>query len=171
MESPVFFRRTQMKTPLRLVLAALFLFATLAVVSTSTAGGRKSDSEVKIKATATPLDASGKQEVVLTLDVNKGWHLYANPVGNEDFESARTQVKIESKSAPATVKIDYPKGNVHDVKMIGKMNVYQGKVEIRASVQRAQGDQSPLDVSVKFMACGDENGQCLLPANVKLQVK
>lgn len=160
-----------MKTSLRLAVAAFLMFGTFVVVASSTAGGRKSDSEVKIKATATPVDASGKQEVVLTLDINKGWHLYANPVGNEEFESARTQVKIDSKSAPATVKIDFPKGNVHTDKTVGKLNVYQGKVEIRASVQRAQGDQSPLDVSLKFMACGDENGQCLLPANVKLQVK
>ncbi|MBX9681360.1 MAG: protein-disulfide reductase DsbD N-terminal domain-containing protein [Gemmataceae bacterium] len=160
-----------MKISLRLAVAAFLVLGALAVVSTSTAGARKSDSEVKIKAAATPVNASGKQEVLLTLDINKGWHLYANPVGNDDFESARTQVKIDSKSAPATVKIDYPKGNVHDVKMIGKMHVYQGKVEIRANVQRAQGDQGPLDVSVKFMACGDENGQCLLPATVKLQVK
>lgn len=159
-----------MNASLRLALAASLSIAGLALVGFAFAGGRRSDSEVKVKAIASPIDAAGKQEVVLTLDVNKGWHIYANPVGNEDFESARTTVKIDAKAKPADVKIAYPKGDIHEIKMIGKVGVYQGKIEIRATVLRADGDKGPLDVSVKFMACGDANGQCLLPATVKVAV-
>ena len=41
----------------------------------------KSDSVVKATAAAAKPDADGKQTVTLTLAIDKGWHLYANPVG------------------------------------------------------------------------------------------
>jgi len=161
-----------MKIALRVALAVLFAAGSIAFVGNTFGQLKKSDSEVKVDAKAFPADPSGKQEIVLTLAVNKGWHIYANPVNNEDFESARTTVKIDSKAGLPNVNVSYPKGDVHEVKGIGKMNVYHGKIEIRGAVTRAAGDTGPIDVSVKFMACSDgEGGQCLMPATVKLQVK
>jgi len=48
---------------------------------------------VTITATADKPDADGKQTVTLTLAIDAGWHLYANPVGNEDLKSVQTVVK------------------------------------------------------------------------------
>ena len=39
---------------------------------------------------------------------------------------------------------------------------------IKATVKRAKGDTSPLEVSVKFQACDEK--MCLLPATVKVAV-
>jgi DsbC/DsbD-like thiol-disulfide interchange protein len=152
----------------------LFGFCCLALTLTSTipdadAGGKKSDSEVKLSATATKPDAKGNQTVTITMLHNKGWHSYANPVGNDDLASAQTVVTISAGAKLASVKVAYPAGKVHKDKLVGDYKIYEDKVEIKAAVQRAAGDSSPLEVSVRFMAC-HEKGVCLLPATVKLTV-
>lgn len=160
---------TQRALQLRLVGCALAALALALAGSPASAGGKKSDSEVKVSATASKADASGKQLVTITLVHNKGWHTYANPVGNEELTSAQTVVTISAKTKPAAVKIEYPEGKLHKDKLAGDYRVYENKVEIKAVVQRASGDTGPLEVSVRIMAC-HEKGVCLLPATVKLTV-
>jgi DsbC/DsbD-like thiol-disulfide interchange protein len=129
-------------------------------------GGKKSDSEVKVTAKAGKPDNSGKQVVTISLAINKGWHIYANPVGNPDLRSSQTVVSVKAKE----FKIDYPVGKITKDKLVGDYRTYEGQVDIKATVQRAKDDSSPLEVSVRFMACHDK-GVCLLPATVKLTVK
>src|SRR5262249_33401290 len=52
-------------------------------------GAKRSDSVVKVTAKAEPEKpgADGKQVVIVTLIIDKGWHLYANPVGPEDLSA------------------------------------------------------------------------------------
>ena len=52
--------------------------------------------------------------------------------------------------------------------VLGKYNTYEDKVTIKATVKRAKGDTSPLDVSIKLQACDEK--MCLLPATIKLTV-
>lgn len=134
------------------------------------AQGTKSDSEVKISAGATKPDSAGKQTLTVTLVHNKGWHTYANPVGNDDFDSNKTVVTVLAKGRPVPAKIDYPAGKITKDKAVGDYNVYKEKVAIRAHLQRASGDTSPLQVQVRIQACSDK-GICLLPATVKLTVR
>jgi DsbC/DsbD-like thiol-disulfide interchange protein len=131
-------------------------------------GGKKSDAEVKVNITAGKAEA-GKQVITIHLDVNKGWHIYSNPVGNEDLAGAQTVVMVKGKAKPASVKIDYPAPQVVNDKVLGKYGTYEGKVAIKATVQRADGDTGPLEVSVRFQACNDR-GSCLFPATVKQEV-
>jgi DsbC/DsbD-like thiol-disulfide interchange protein len=132
------------------------------------AGGKKEESKVKLTATASPIDKEGKQVVTISMEIDKGWHAYANPVQFEDLEGAQTTVKITGANKLQDVKIDYPTGKRETV---GKDTyfIYEGKVEIKATVKRAAGDSGPLDVSVKFMTCN--KNMCLPPEQVKLQVK
>jgi len=71
----------------------------VAFAAPSQDGPIKSDSVVKITAKATPEKpgADGKQEVTVTINVDKGWHLYANPPGQEDFVTAQTVMTIDAK--------------------------------------------------------------------------
>jgi hypothetical protein len=143
-------------------------FALLASQFTLMAGvGKKSDSVVKIAAVAGKLDA-GKQMVQITLDVAKGWHVYANPVKNEDLISAATVVKVNAAAKPASVDVKYPVGKKHTDKVLGDYYTYEGTVAIDAVVQRAAGDASKLEVSVTFMACDDK--QCLQPTTITVKV-
>jgi DsbC/DsbD-like thiol-disulfide interchange protein len=133
------------------------------------AQGRRSDSEVAITATATKPDASGKQVLTIVMKHNKGWHTYANPVGNEDFDSNKTVLSVQAKMKPLAIKVNYPTGTVHKDKVVGDYNIYEGQTQIQATVQRGQGDTSALEVSVRIIACHDK-GVCLLPATVRLTV-
>ena len=112
--------------------------------------------------------ADGKQTIVVTLDINSGWHAYANPVGNEDFENNATVIKVSGKDKVA-IKVDYPKGKAKEDKVVGNYNIYVGKVDIPVTVQRASGDTGPLEVSVRFMTCSFK-GFCLPAETVKVTV-
>ena len=80
-------------------------------------------------------------------------------------------VEINAKTKPESVKVEYPKGKVQKDEVVGDYSIYEGKVEIKAKVQRAKGDSSPLEVKVKFQACSDVSKTCLVPATVKLKVE
>jgi uncharacterized protein YyaL (SSP411 family) len=133
-------------------------------------GAKKSDSVVKITAKAEPAKPGddGKQVVTITLTIDKGWHLYANPPGMEDLEAVMTKVSVSSKKELQDVKVEYPEGKEINDPAVGKYKVYEDEVKIKATVQRAAGDTGPLEVTVKFQSCNDK--QCLLPATRKVTV-
>ena len=151
-------------------LLAVFFFAV--AVEANQAGG-KSDSQVKLSATGGKIEANGRQQITITMEVNNGWHAYANEVKHEDYEPNRTEVKITGSKKLEAVTISYPPGEKHVVQHAdGKKDifqVYEGRVIIQATVTRAAGDTGPLEVSVRYMTCNDK--ECLLPETVKLQVK
>ncbi len=140
--------------------------ATCAGVAPAAAAPLKSDSVVKATAVAGKPDADGKQTVTLTLAVDKGWHIYANPVGSEDLVPVQTSVKVKAAGALGDVKVDYPTGRKVKDKDFGEYGVYEDKAVITINVTRTRGDDSPLDLTVRIQACSDTT--CLLPAEVKL---
>ncbi len=128
---------------------------------------KKSDAVVKIEASATKPDADNKQTVSIAINIEKPWHLYANPVP-ADFPGIPTNVTIEANGKSIDAKIDYPQGKlVHDA-TLGDYHVYEDQVKIQASIKKAKDDKSPLSVIVKVQACSDK--QCLLPSTVKVKV-
>lgn len=131
------------------------------------AAGPKSEDKVKIAAQADKPDADGNQTVTLTLEVEKDWHLYANPVNNPDLEEAKTVVAF---GKPEAARVFYPEGRRVKDKVLGDYSTYEGKVIIRAQVRRARGDTAPLEVSIKLQACNDIKGQCLEPSTAKITV-
>src|SRR5437899_1150085 len=115
-------KRTRIREAL-LVLAVLLL-----AVAPAAAQIEKSDSVVKVKATAGKPDAEGNQTITITLDVDKPWHVYANPVGNDMLTGAQTVVKLTSKVEDA--KLTYPPGKVIKDSTVGDYKTYDGKVTI-----------------------------------------
>jgi len=148
-------------------LVASSLIALGAVALVAYAGGTRSDSVVKVKAEAVEAPP-GKAVVLVHLDIKPGWHLYANPVGNEDLASGQVVVKAAGKNPPKAVKIEYPKGKEKEDKTIGSYRVYTDKVSIRAIVDRVAGDANPLEFSVRLQACSGQT--CLLPSTVRVSV-
>lgn len=134
---------------------------------TAPSGIKKSESVASVKATAGALDADGKQRVTIVIDIDKKWHIYANPVP-KDFPGLPTTVSVEGKTKPIEMKVDYPAGKVVKDSTIGDYTVYEDKVEIKALVKRAKDDTGPLNVSVDIQACSDT--QCLLPSTIKVTV-
>ena len=130
----------------------------------------KSDAIVKVAAKLSPEapGAEGKQVLTLNLEIEDGWHIYANPPGNEDFVSVQTTVDLSSTKPLQAVKVQYPKGKLINDSVVGKYMVYEGKQAIKATVTRAPGDSGPLELTLKFQPCNEK--QCLLPATKKLTV-
>lgn len=129
------------------------------VASSGQAGG-KSDAKVKASASATPLTADGKQKVTITLDVEKGWYIYANPLGgnafaNEFMGSNRTNVLFRAKGKVVATTV-FPKGKFKS-EAIGKdtaeFHIYQDRVTIESEVQRTGGDSSELVIQIDVNAC------------------
>lgn len=146
------------------VLGALLCATAVAVVVVATASVQaqnKSDSEVKVTASMAKPDT-----ISIKLSVNKGWHIYANPVGNQTLASAATVVNVTGAKAE-DVQVSYPPGKVKKDEA-GSYRIYEGEVDIQATLKKAPG-AGPVEVSVRFMACNDKT--CLLPATVKLKAK
>jgi thiol:disulfide interchange protein len=157
---------TRLRSPLALLLAGLTLAA---LASPALARLKKSGDVVKATAEATKPDADGNQTITVTLKIDKPYHLYANPVGNDDLADAATVVAIEGKQKPEEVKIEYPAGEAVKDKTLGDYKVYEGKQTIKAQVRRAKGDTEPLTVSIKLQAC--TKSSCLVPDTIKLTVR
>jgi uncharacterized protein YyaL (SSP411 family) len=133
-------------------------------------GAKKSDSVVKVTATASPdkPGSDGKQTVTVTFLIDKGWHIYANPPGLDDLVSVQTKIAVDANVKPQDVQVQYPEGKLIDDPAVGKYRVYEDTVAVKATVRRAPGDTSPLQLTVTFQSCDAK--QCLLPAKVKLTV-
>lgn len=77
----------------------------LVCVSLSTAQAQKSETVVKINATADKPDETGNQTVTITLEVDKPYHIYANPVGNDTLAPVQTKVTFKDVE---DAKVTYP---------------------------------------------------------------
>jgi DsbC/DsbD-like thiol-disulfide interchange protein len=150
------------------LLAVLAVTATLLATGDLAAQGKKSDSVVKVTATATKPDADGHQTVTVMLNIDKPWHTYANPVGNMDLVNTQTTVKVAAAQPVELVKVNYPEGILKKDKVVGDYRIYEGTVTIKAQVKRTKGDTSPLEVSTFIQACNENT--CLLQATVKTTV-
>jgi hypothetical protein len=146
--------------------AALVLTATLQVHA-----GEKSDSKVKASVKAGKVGADGKQSVTITIDVQKSWYIYANPVKAEDFEDNATRVTFLKGKDKLKAEVIYPKGKAKETK-VGKTtisyNIYENQVVIDAVVLRTAGDAGPITVAIEVNSCS--GGTCLAPGTVKLTV-
>ena len=129
--------------------------------------GKKSDSVVKVIAKADKPSAEGKQVIKLTMTIDKGWHVYANPIGNEDLESAQTKITIAGIEKSKT-RIEYPKGKLVRDKLVGDYNVYDSEAVITVNIDWPKdATPTPLEFSIKLQACNDKS--CLLPATIKIK--
>jgi uncharacterized protein YyaL (SSP411 family) len=125
---------------------------------------------VKAMATLGPPDKDGKRALSVTLQIDKPWHTYANPVENDELEGARTTVDVYAGGKKLPAKIDYPKGMAEKDEKGAEYRVYAGEVTITGTVTAA--DATDFEVRIKVQACTTgENGRCLQGATLKLPVK
>src|SRR5436309_2865308 len=89
------------------------------------AQAKKSDSVVKVEVDAGKIE-NEKQTVTLTLAIEKGYHLYANQIGQENIAIA-TEVTISGQTKPKTVKITYPPGKLEVNSFVGDHYIYERK--------------------------------------------
>ncbi len=158
------------RTPSAVRVLSLAVVLILAATPFAGAAPKESKEAVKITATADKPDADGKQTVTITLEIDKDWHLYANPVKNAMMTDSQTVVKILANNKElADTQIKYPAGKEKKDADFGNYNIYEGKVEVTATVRRAKDDTTPLEISLQISACDDK--KCLLPSTVKMKAE
>lgn len=146
------------------------IFAILAA-NTSVAlaqSGKKTENVVKVTAKADKAKADGSQIVTVTIAIDRDWHLYANPVGNDDLKSGQTDITITGADKPQTTKSDYPKGKKVKDALVGDYAIYEETVEAKFTIKRPAGSKGAVEVAVKCQACNDKS--CLPPATIKVKV-
>ena len=144
--------------------AVLAVLALGVFVAALPAQGLKSDSVVKIAAEAGKPDAEGNQVIALALTIEKGWHIYANPPGNDDLKPVATTVTLQGGAKGEVV---YPAGKQVIDPVVGNYRVYEGTEEIR--VKLASEPNGPVKIQASFQACNDKS--CLQPSKVTLEAK
>lgn len=146
----------------------LTMVGAISMISAATQAGEKSDAKVKATASAKKSGADGKHVITITLDIEKGWYIYANPINanTDTLAGNETRVALQAKGKVMGVA-RYPTGKQKmDDKY--KFDIYEGNVVIQADVQRTLGDASPLEISIHVNAC--RKGECLLPGVIKLKL-
>jgi len=130
-------------------------------------GGTR-DEDVKFTPVAGPIDKDGRQVIRIKMEVSKGWHAHANPVQNPDYEPNKTDVKVSGSKKLDQVSIVYPPGKRYSQ---GKdvIQVYEGTVEIVATIIRAAGDLGPLALTIDYTVCDDN--VCKLRQTAKFDIK
>jgi uncharacterized protein len=108
--------------------------------------------------------AGATRSVTVKLEIEKGWHVYANPVGDELLEDGATKLTFLADGKAVEAKVEYPKGKTVTLGP-DRYNVYEDSVTIKATVPAGASK-----VRVKVQACNDETKKCLLPGNVTVDV-
>jgi DsbC/DsbD-like thiol-disulfide interchange protein len=109
----------------------------------------------------------GEFEVVLTLAVKDGWHLYANPTGAATLKP--TTLSIASGQPATLAAVRYPAGTPAPA-LPGsdeKAMVYEREVKLAARlrlVDQAKPGPLTLRLTVGYQACNDR--ACLAPASL-----
>lgn len=117
------------------------------------------------------LPAGGKCKVAVQLQIADGWHIHANPAGDEELDIA-TEVEAESKLQAALKNLRYPAGKKADredgdkplLLYVGKVTIF-GEIEVPAA---AAGKRDDLVLLVNYQACNDN--RCLPPKKLKLTI-
>ncbi|MCA9117959.1 MAG: hypothetical protein KDA79_22965, partial [Planctomycetaceae bacterium] len=113
------------------------------------------------------LPAGGTCRIVLFLDIDKPWHINANPA-MPDF-LVPTELKVESKQGLQLTGLRYPAAQKATLPGFEKpLNVYSGRAIIYGTVTipRAASGKVEMGLRVRYQACDDR--RCLPPKTIKL---
>jgi hypothetical protein len=131
--------------------------------------GQNSEAKVKIRGSASKANADGIEQIKIDIDIDKGWHIYANPPKHKSFESSKTVVRFVSPRTEE-VTIEYPEGRIKKdrdpVDGEFEYRVYEGSIRINAHLKRVEA--RPLEAHIQVYACDDK--QCLPRGIVKIKI-
>ena len=122
---------------------------------------------------AGPIAPGGELDVVVSVTIQDGWHIYANPTGVPELKPTTLELDPDSERSATLVNLTYPAGEAKVLGSIGteKVPLYEGKVQITARLRLA-ADAKPGSVQLKlqlsYQACNDR--LCLAPASLEIPV-
>jgi hypothetical protein len=115
------------------------------------------------------VEPGGKARIAIVFQAKEGWHVYANPPGN-DF-SVPTEVEFESTGKVEASDIKYPAGKKH-VEGTDSMLILEGKQVIFTTLTwpaTVKPGSDELTVNMTYQCC--DHNICLMPKTIKLTGK
>lgn len=106
----------------------------------------------------------GRQSFSLRMTIASPWHLYANPVGNENLLESQTDVAVFIGGKKAIAVVNYPTGKESTDASGSKYGIYERELTITGNFPAGKGE---IEVRVKMTACREST--CLLPSVLKLK--
>jgi hypothetical protein len=106
----------------------------------------------------------GRRSFTLVMVVAAPWHLYANPVGNENLLESRTEVTVYVGGKQVAAVVEYPKGKETTDASGATYRIYEETLKIAGNFPAGDGE---VEVRVKITACKETT--CLLPSVLKLK--
>ena len=103
----------------------------------------------------------GERSYTLTLTISPGWHIYANPAGDDALLESQTEVTF----AQGKTTVTYPKGKTLTDSSGAKYGIYEGTVTITGTISELKEEE--IEVRVKVIAC--QEGKCLLKSVLKVK--
>ena len=147
--------------------SAPFLAVACLLVCVSESPAAPPPSHVKATATADKDAPPGKRIITLTLDIDNGWIVFANPVGPPDLRFARTLVTVKSKPGIKDVRVSYPRGRLVKDALLGDYRIYEGRVTIRITAD-VKDPTKPIELLLKCHPFSEAMGA--LPQRIRLRV-
>ncbi|MAM60027.1 MAG: hypothetical protein CMH11_00865 [Maritimibacter sp.] len=138
-------------------------------------GTRKGLAQSSDKVSLTVADASGSDalasdEIVVTLNIDSGWHVNANPATLEFLIPTAASATANGRSLD--IPAQYPPGRVSDI-TLGEtaIEVYDDGASIRLLPDEENAaklkEAGELNLKVRVQACND-SGVCLAPSDLSL---
>ena len=110
-------------------------------------------------------------DVTVELKIAQGWHINANPPGQEGL--IPTTVSVSPDALVEIVSVNYPKGeSVHFDFSDESLAVYTGDITIRMKLKPksevSREEAFPVNIELRYQACNDN--QCLPPSTNTIQL-
>ncbi len=123
---------------------------------------------------AGPIAPGGELDVEVSLTIQDGWHLYANPTGVPELKPTTLTIDRTSEPMATLVKVTYPAGEAKVLESTGteKVSLYEGKVPLTVRIRLAS-DAKPgmirVNLQLSYQACNDR--LCLAPARLEIPLE
>ncbi len=114
--------------------------------------------------------ADGLEKVNVVIIVAKGWHIYANPVGNDKLAESATVVEIRADGKVVEYSSPIWSKPTDKKSELGEYKVHEGVCGVEVELSHdAIKNAKVLSARVKLVACNDK--VCLAPATVTVEMK
>jgi len=119
----------------------------------------------------TPIAPGKEFDATVTVTIQKGWHIYANPTGLAEMNPTTLQLDPAAGKTVSLVKVSYPEGKAQAVEPAGpdKVYVYEGKIELTVRLRPADETKAgslSVPLTLSYQACNDR--LCQAPAKLRI---
>jgi uncharacterized protein YyaL (SSP411 family) len=125
-------------------------------------------------ASASGLTPGSEIDVIVTVTIQDGWHIYANRAGLPEMRPTTLRLERDNSGTISLERVSYPAGQVKALGPSGvdKVALYEGTVQISSRLRIARNaapGATQLSFVLSHQACNDR--YCLAPAELKVPLR